>query len=366
MMHRTQKRTYKTMVTCFALLSLCPVANAQWNTLGSDIYNTNSGNVGIGTVLPISKFQVTDGDINLESTNPMSVYTPSVVFSTQSNTGNQAVGSVWGRTSFNGDKWIELGTSPNNALMSIENNGNVGIGVAAPSAKLHIDGVTGAAFKVTETGNPFPWFCVDSRKVGINVAVTSWTQTTLMLSGVTGTTYLDIVNGATTGFGSQIRFIDPFTMQPRHAIVDDLSSNMMIIYPNMGGCSEVMTIKGKLLLGSPVTPTPAGYTLYATEGILTEKVKVAVQTTADWSDFVFDKSYKLPTLRDVETFIDNNQHLPGVPSADEVVCEGIDLGKMDAKLLQKVEELTLYVLQLQKQNEEQQKVIEGLVVWSKK
>ena len=60
-------------------------------------------------------------------------------------------------------------------------------------------------------------------------------------------------------------------------------------------------------------------------------------------------------------YIKENKHLPGVPSAEEVVNSGIDLAKMDALLLQKIEELNLYVLQLQKQNEEQQTLIGKLV-----
>ncbi|MDT8413564.1 MAG: hypothetical protein RQ875_13950, partial [Vicingaceae bacterium] len=70
-----------------------------------------------------------------------------------------------------------------------------------------------------------------------------------------------------------------------------------------------------------------------------------------WSDFVFDENYQLPTLEYVESFITNNHHLPDVPSASEVAANGIDLAQMDAILLQKIEELTLYVLQLKKEND---------------
>ncbi len=70
-----------------------------------------------------------------------------------------------------------------------------------------------------------------------------------------------------------------------------------------------------------------------------------------WSDFVFDENYQLPTLEYVESFITNNHHLPDVPSASEVAANGIDLAQMDAILLQKIEELTLYLLQLKKEND---------------
>jgi Leucine-rich repeat (LRR) protein len=87
-------------------------------------------------------------------------------------------------------------------------------------------------------------------------------------------------------------------------------------------------------------------------------IKVYPQT--QWSDFVFDKGYKLRPLKEVESFIKTNGHLPEIPSAKEVAKEGIDLGAMDAKLLQKVEELTLYVIELKKENELMKKEIQSL------
>lgn len=108
---------------------------------------------------------------------------------------------------------------------------------------------------------------------------------------------------------------------------------------------------GKVLIGDPsiINTTPGTYKLYVEQGILTEKVKVALETTADWSDFVFASDYKLLSLDSVKTFINENCHLPGVPSADDVVKEGIDVAKMDALLLQKIEELTLYMIELKKE-----------------
>jgi hypothetical protein len=74
-------------------------------------------------------------------------------------------------------------------------------------------------------------------------------------------------------------------------------------------------------------------------------------STDNWSDYVFDDEYRLPALTEVEVFINNNKHLPGVPSEKEVIEEGINLGEMDALLLKKIEELTLYVIELKKELE---------------
>ena len=78
----------------------------------------------------------------------------------------------------------------------------------------------------------------------------------------------------------------------------------------------------------------------------------AVKVYTDWADFVFEKDYKLPTLKEVEQYIQDNGHLIDIPSAKEVEENGIDIGEMNKLLLQKIEELTLYTIQLKKEIDE--------------
>jgi hypothetical protein len=85
--------------------------------------------------------------------------------------------------------------------------------------------------------------------------------------------------------------------------------------------------------------------------VCVKEVRVASGSPC-WPDYVFSRNYKLPSLSEVEQFITENQHLPNVPSAAEVKENGIELGEMNAILLQKVEELTLYIIALQKQVDE--------------
>ncbi|HEY9262259.1 hypothetical protein [Chitinophaga sp.] len=105
-----------------------------------------------------------------------------------------------------------------------------------------------------------------------------------------------------------------------------------------------ITNSGNIGIG---TLTPNAYKL-AVEGTLgARRIKVTQQ--ANWADFVFHKDYKLPNLQEVENFIQNNGHLPEIPSAAEVKENGVDVGEMNKLLLQKVEELTLYLIQQQKE-----------------
>ncbi|MHC0446345.1 hypothetical protein ACWA1F_13125 [Flavobacterium sp. 3-218] len=91
--------------------------------------------------------------------------------------------------------------------------------------------------------------------------------------------------------------------------------------------------------------------------IHSQEVKVDME---NWSDFVFKKEYNLPTLDQVEKHIEEKGHLENIPSEEEVLKNGINLGEMDTKLLQKIEELTLYSIQQNKKIEEQSKEIESL------
>lgn len=79
-----------------------------------------------------------------------------------------------------------------------------------------------------------------------------------------------------------------------------------------------------------------------------------------WADFVFEKNYNLPSLAEVNQFIEDNGHLPNIPSAQEVKENGVNLAEMQAKLLQKVEELTLYSIQQQKEIQSLKAELEGL------
>lgn len=92
---------------------------------------------------------------------------------------------------------------------------------------------------------------------------------------------------------------------------------------------------------------PVDEYLLAVDGaIIAEEVRV--EMSADWPDYVFETDYHLLSLSEIEQFIEQNGHLPNVPSAAQVRSEGIDLGDMERRLLEKVEELTLHIIVLEK------------------
>ena len=90
-----------------------------------------------------------------------------------------------------------------------------------------------------------------------------------------------------------------------------------------------------------------GYKLKVFGKIISEEVRV--QLKAAWPDYVFDKNYKKLSLEELEKYVDENKHLPNIPSAKEIEKDGQHLGEIQRKMLEKIEELSLYVIELKKE-----------------
>jgi hypothetical protein len=84
---------------------------------------------------------------------------------------------------------------------------------------------------------------------------------------------------------------------------------------------------------------------------------VDIKNSKEWYDHVFHKDYPLMPLNLLDEYIQKNKHLPGIQTTEEVMKDGLDLGNMNALLLKKVEELTLYTIQLKKELDETKALI---------
>jgi len=210
------------------------------------------------------------------------------------------------------------------AVMALQRGGRVGIGTTSPEAKLHVNGdlqVNTYLRAGTMPSSPNAQFRILGQEGIGSVDPTSNRTTYLWASGgAYGISAYDY--GASTPLPLRINFENTNT------------------YINGSG--------GQVVIGS-YTGLPGGYKLGVAGNIIAEKVKVKLQP---WADYVFEPDYKLPTLKEVASFIQANKHLPGVPSAVEVEKEGLDLGDGQATLLKKIEELTLYAIDQDKRLEE--------------
>jgi hypothetical protein len=107
---------------------------------------------------------------------------------------------------------------------------------------------------------------------------------------------------------------------------------------------------GELFIGKDLNGSHhGGYKLYVQDGIRAERVRVDIAADNGWADYVFEEDYEMMSIEELEAYVKENKHLPGVPSEAEVVEDGIDLGEMNAILLKQIEELTLRMIEIQKE-----------------
>jgi trimeric autotransporter adhesin len=219
-------------------------------------------------------------------------------------TNNTFLGQSSGYNITTGSNNVFIGQ--NSGIANTTGIGNVFIGSSAGynelgSDKLYIDN--------SNTSTPLIYGDFAANKVGINKVPGAYTFDVAGTINATGL-YL---NGVALSNTSQWT---------------TLGSN--INYNNSGGVS----------IGT--TTLPAGYKLAIAGKAIVEEVVVQLQ--ANWPDYVFKTDYNLPSLSEVQKFISVNHHLPGVPSAEEVKSDGVVVGEMNAILLKKIEELTLYII----------------------
>ena len=136
------------------------------------------------------------------------------------------------------------------------------------------------------------------------------------------------------------------------SFVGQYSDTKFGIYGPTGWQFAVDAVDGTVYCGTPNLDLEnltkaAGYKLRVYGKVIAEEVRV--QLKAAWPDYVFSKNYKLKSLGEVEEYIAANSHLPNVPATAEVEKSGIALGEMQTKMMEKIEELTLYIIGLQKQ-----------------
>lgn len=196
--------------------------------------------------------------------------------------------------------------------------GGVGIGTASPETKLHLDmNYPSEAFPTTTTRG--------------NVGFLMQAANNIVEIGNSG------------GVNARKAWI-----LARHRDVDDFGKyyGTLHLQPDVGDKSSYRGVA----IGYEAETHVSNGTHLDVNGTARAK-EVIVE--ADWADFVFEEEYDLPTLGEVKGHIEERGHLPDIPSAEEVEASGVRLGDMDAKLLQKIEELTLYAIEREEQAEAQ-------------
>lgn len=264
----------------------------------------------------------------------------SLFLTTNANTSSPGNVEFWTRGSSSG-RAFDIKYHPNssswNSLFSVKNNGRVGINDSDPAATLTVNG------EFAFSGN-YPYIRTIKGRATTTGAQNTGLEIYSSYNGDDGASLFMFSNAAATNKGAT-EIWSSNTTTTGHAFA-------VVHHPNASTWTGLFTVHndGKVSIGNVNKNTSSPYKLYVETGILTEKIKVALSTDAvNWSDFVFADDYQLRPLNEVESFVKKNKHLPEIPSAKEVYANGLDLAQMDAKLLQKIEELTLYVIEQQRE-----------------
>ena len=119
-------------------------------------------------------------------------------------------------------------------------------------------------------------------------------------------------------------------------------------------------ITNDLRIGSGAIDGAAGYKVAVKGKIIAEEMRINLQS--NWPDYVFDKNYELMSIKELEESILSEHHLPGIPSALEIAEEGLIVGEMQTKMMEKIEELTLYIIEINNELSKVKKQLEELTI----
>jgi hypothetical protein len=362
------------------------------------------GNIGMGDKFPAEKLTVAGnikstngkfmlgnkGELRINSSNEQETYGDSLGFNVNGLKGLQMKRGVNGdfilyfpNSSNNNTKWNRIiaknklffsagnrGINDNLPDLFIDYNGNVGIGTSGPSEKLTVNG----NIRLENKGkiiavDTLEFNMVNKKPVSFNI---------------TGTKGLQIKKGWNDDF--TLSFLAPSNKWGRIVSTTSLALTAGNRVEN-GGMTDVVIDgeTGYVGIGSGLIPserlTVAGnirlqnngklylnanpdsinasiknkYSAFITGGVLSEDYAIAPKST--WADHVFKPGYELQNLNEEENYIKTNSHLPNIPTAAEVKENGYSLHDMNVKLLQKVEELTLYSIEQNKEIEQLKKAV---------
>ncbi|MFL9483219.1 hypothetical protein ACI6Q2_10625 [Chitinophagaceae bacterium LWZ2-11] len=379
-----------TLTTVTVTLSL--FANAQ-NKIES------TGNIGIGTTNPLAPLHIVGGDGNTLLLQKPNTNVPGITWQ-----GANYFSVLEGGDYFN---FYTNGLS----RMRINADGNVGIGINNPFSQLHLASDVSHSFNISRTDGTYGFRIYRDATYGkvlfqIGITPSAWetkiqigegegVNTNLLLNpsggkigiGITNPqATLDVIgnikstNGKIDNGGYWQGFYSPapsgtwainqsdraffgmggnlysrgFSANAMGIMNGSTTAEDIFLFNRNDGNAGFLVLKANDNVGiGTASPTEK---LSVNGNIRSKKITVTQQ---NWPDYVFDSSYTLQPLSQVEQFIKDNKHLPDVPSAKEVADKGLDVGDNQAVLLKKIEELTLYMIEMKKENEEVRKQLES-------
>jgi len=318
----------KKQIIIAGFLAASYITNAQtWGgstLLGGDAYRT--GNVGIGDYASATEKLYVNGTVKFTGqygirlfNNGYDTYNSNLYLANSANTKAynfqlNSSGTSLDFYTYGGGNWTRK--------FSFTETGLLGIGVPSPQAFLHVStpvNSTGTGLIVEQLSTTTPAYALISRVK--NNSTKAFVVENTISPTVTEEVFKVFGNGKTQ-IGTQFTQIDN---------------------------SAKLAVDSKVQIGNALqisNPHFANYLLSVNGKLVCKEVYV---TNQSWADFVFDNNYKLRSLREVEKYYRENHHLPEIPTAKEVEENGVSVSEINKLLLQKIEELTIYLVEQQKE-----------------
>ena len=331
-------------------------------TTGPSVYNelfnvTNTGMVSIGSDNTRSVLDVTGG---------IGSYAADDVYAELQAKANYSE-LKWSNVYPTSKRFRFYYTDPNNAandleVMTLLPTGEMGIGTSTPETGFHLHNASGITMSSTS----------HTRKASFNVASSglgfsfyngsSWSNDALFLSSTgnfgvgTNSPYTGVHVANTTSWGTAIWLDATGTTGGTNWTIQSTSDAH-----SLGGgrlvISDETNGQNKLAVFTSDGSNPANNKFSVNGKIAAKEVQVSL---TQFPDYVFADNYDLMPMEDLQAYIDENNHLPNVPSEQEVVANGMQVGQMSVIMMEKIEELTLYMLQLKEENDQLKEELDEL------
>jgi hypothetical protein len=345
------------------LLLLAGFLIASLATFAQDVISTNGNFTSVGATnlslrtndaSPATRLTImnTTGFVGIATTSPSDML--HVVGNARADQFN-AVSGVFNTM---GSSNLSFNTNSTNRISVLNGNGYVGINKVSPAYQLDVNGTINAtSFLLNGVEHR------GSQWVTSGTAI-NYTSGFVGIGIATPSQLLQVHQAARAGMSATTSLTGSTITDGVHFGYDDANGayvlnkeNTPIIFSTNNTETLRISADGNVGIGTKLASNPNGYRLAVNGKIGARDVQVET-SSATWPDYVFTKDYRLPSLAEVEKFVQENNHLENVPSAAEIEKNGHSLGDMDKILLKKVEELTLYVIQQQKEIEALKKKVE--------
>lgn len=342
----------------FALYDLTAGLNRLFISGG---YNSSipAGYVGIGTTSPAARLDVVGAQMGLNANDKSSYFQLSSL--SGSNTDylkifdkRHTAGNTWQGTELRIQKSVDAadkhyisfkGGATNSSLnfgfgntdlVSVLDNGNVGIGNTAPAYKFEVQSsVANDGISITQTNAHAAALHITNNSAG-------------------GKHWAIFSTGNGNAQGSGHFSIYDYSVFADRFFISGGSTNPLIASGNIGigtnAPKSKLSVNGNMHIGSNTAQGVHNDYKLSVEGkIVAQSLYITVANGTNWADYVFADDYKLQSLYEIEKYYKANKHLSEIPTTAEITEKGIDVGEMNVLLLKKIEELTIHVVEQQKQ-----------------